>query len=102
MRTNIDRLAISAVAAALQALGTIGDVARDRGEPVLAISVSCVGRRLVMGERTEEEVEAVTQGLPPGSVLAGFYSYGEISPLSGGTAGALHNQTMTLTVLAEA
>ena len=102
MRTNIDRLAISAEAAARQALGTIGRIARDRGEPVLAISVSCVGRRLVMGERTEEEVEAVTQGLPPGSVLAGFYSYGEISPQRGCTGGSLHNQTMTLTVLAEA
>lgn len=102
MRTNIDRLAMSAETAARDALGEIGEHARSQGEPVLAISVSCVGRRLVMGERTEEEVEAVTQGLPPGSVLAGFYSYGEISPQLGYSSGALHNQTMTLTVVSEA
>ncbi len=101
MRTNIDRLAMSAESAARQALGTIGDRARSTGHPVLAISVSCVGRRLVMGERTDEEVEAVTQGLPPGSVLAGFYSYGEISPQVGCAGGELHNQTMTVTVISE-
>lgn len=100
MRTNIDRLAMSAEQAARDALATIAsDLA---GEPVLAISVSCVGRRLVMGERADEEVEAVAGGLPAGSVVAGFYSYGEIAPQAGHTNGALHNQTMTLTVLAEA
>jgi hypothetical protein len=101
MRTNIDRLAMSAEAAANQALVSVGDRARSDARPVLAISVSCVGRRLVMGERTDEEVEAVTQGLPPGSVLAGFYSYGEISPLVGCADGVLHNQTMTVTVISE-
>jgi hypothetical protein len=68
---------------------------------VLALSVSCIGRRLVMGERTEEEVEAVVEQLPAGAVHAGFYSYGEIAPVQGLTMSDLHNQTMTLTVFSE-
>jgi hypothetical protein len=67
---------------------------------VLRLAISCVGRRVVLGERTEEEVEAVLEGLPEGTPLIGFYSYGEISP-SGLLSCDLHNQTMTLTALGE-
>ena len=70
-------------------------------EDALVISVSCVGRRLVLGERTEEEVETVCDGVPPGSGHVGFYSYGEISPSLAGGASQLHNQTMTVTVFSE-
>jgi hypothetical protein len=97
MRTSHENLidsAGSAAASAMQALPPSG--------AALALSVSCVGRRLVLGERTEEEVEAVHEQLNPGSVHAGFYSYGEISPLVPRGSSALHNQTMTVTVFAEA
>ncbi len=67
----------------------------------LALLVSCVGRKLVMGGRVEEEVEAVAEVLSLGSVLTGFYSYGEISPLSSDLSCRLHNQTMTITCLSE-
>ena len=67
---------------------------------VLSLIVSCVGRRLVLGENTEGEIEAVLEQLPSGSVQTGFYSYGEIAP---GTSGFcdLHNQTMTITLIQE-
>ena len=65
------------------------------------ISVSCVGRRLVLGERTEEEVETVQDSAPGRSAHVGFYSYGEISPAVPGGASDLHNQTMTVTVFSE-
>lgn len=68
----------------------------------LALLVSCVGRKLVMGGRVEEEVEAVAEVLSQGAVLTGFYSYGEISPFSTDLSCRLHNQTMTITTLAEA
>lgn len=97
MRTSVERLVGSADDAAAQAVASLGSGAA----PVLALSVSCIGRRLMMGERTEEEVEAVAEQLPPGSVHAGFYSYGEIAPAFGGTQPELHNQTMTLTVITE-
>jgi hypothetical protein len=68
---------------------------------MLSVAISCVGRRLVLGQRTEEETEAVLEALPPGTRQIGFYSYGEISPFSSGRC-ELHNQTMTLTTISEA
>jgi hypothetical protein len=73
----------------------------NASEQTLALLVSCVGRKLVMGGRVEEEVEAVADVLGRAAVLAGFYSYGEISPLSGQVVCKLHNQTMTITRLSE-
>ena len=67
--------------------------------PALALLVSCVGRRLVMGDAVDEEVEAVAGILPPGTMLAGFYSYGEIAPSEATLDCKLHNQTMTITLL---
>jgi hypothetical protein len=67
----------------------------------LAILVSCVGRKLVMGNRVDEEVEAVGDVLGSKAVLTGFYSYGEISPFTPGASCKLHNQTMTITCLSE-
>ncbi|MGO9444383.1 MAG: FIST signal transduction protein [Thiobacillaceae bacterium] len=69
--------------------------------PSLAILISCVGRKLVMGDHVEEEVEAVGSIVGPNCALTGFYSYGEISPLVGSSECRLHNQTMTITHLSE-
>jgi hypothetical protein len=96
MRASTDKLIVSAGAAGDQACQSL---AGER--PTLAISISCVGRRLVLGERTDEEVETVSEVLPQHSAHVGFYSYGEISPAVSGGASGLHNQTMTVTVLAE-
>lgn len=97
MRTNSDRLIDSASKAVRQATR---DLPADSAP--LVIAVSCVGRRLILGQRTEEEVETVVDGAPPGACHVGFYSYGEISPAQGRDAGSeLHNQTMTVTVLSE-
>lgn len=93
MYANFDRLVQGAALAATEAKG-------DREEPVLAIAVSCACRRLVLTDRTEDEIEATLEALPPGSHLVGFYSYGEISPDSDGHI-LLHNQSMTLTTLWE-
>ncbi len=94
MRANFDRVIGGAeTAAAEAAMGHTGQV--------VCISISCVGRRLVLGERIEEEVEAVLDVLPPDSLQVGFYSYGELSPYANGTCD-LHNQTMTITTIAEA
>ncbi|MEI8081303.1 MAG: FIST N-terminal domain-containing protein [Actinomycetes bacterium] len=78
-------------------------LARDRGQSsgaVLSIAISCVGRRMVLGENTEEELEVTLEKLPIGTRQVGFYSYGEISSNGVGMCD-LHNQTMTLTTLFE-
>ena len=93
MQTNVDGLVGGAEEAGAEA-------APDTTDPVLAVAISCVGRRLVMGDRTEEEIEATMTSLPRGSLQVGFYSYGEMSPQRGGVC-ELHNQTMTLTVIGE-
>lgn len=96
MRANFDRLIQGASDAA-----TVAAAPGTASSPTLSIAISCVGRRLVLGERTEEEVEAVFDVLPKGAQQIGFYSYGEISPYSTGHCD-LHNQTMTLTTISEA
>lgn len=65
--------------------------------PDFALLISCVGRKLILGPRTEEEVEAVSEAFPNHTTLAGFYSYGEISPFNHSGTCQLHNQTMTIT-----
>lgn len=69
-------------------------------DDTLSIAISCVGRRLVMGEYTEDELDAALEVLPKGTQQIGFYSYGEISPFATGYCD-LHNQTMTVTTISE-
>ncbi len=94
MQANFDRLVEGAEDAARLTATPTGTGS------VLSIAISCVGRRLVLGSRTEEEVEATLDVLPSGADQIGFYSYGEISPHATGKC-ELHNQTMTLTTIAE-
>lgn len=94
MLSNFDRLIQGAGEAAMASRPA------SAGRTALAIAVSCIGRRLVLGERTEEEIEATLDALPPATEQIGFYSYGEISPFASGHSD-LHNQTMTLTTISE-
>lgn len=96
MHANFDRL----VDGAAQASEEIDLSGYDEDSTLLSIAISCVGRSLVLGQRVEEEIEAVLEGLPEKVRQIGFYSYGELSPLSNGRCD-LHNQTMTLTLLWE-
>ena len=95
MRANFERLIDGAGEAAAQ----IG-IDDYQGGPMLSIAISCIGRRLVLGQRTEEELEAVCHDLPLDSSLIGYYSYGEISPLANGRCD-LHSQTMTISTFWE-
>jgi len=70
-------------------------------DPELALLVSCVGRKLVMDQRTEEEVEEVIGSIGDTAKIVGFYSYGEMAPFAGQDECKLHNQTMTLTLFSE-
>lgn len=100
MRANFDRLIAAADEAGELATKSMAVINKNNKEPVLAIAVSCVGRRLLLGERSEEETESTLGSLPPQTEQIGFYSYGELSPYTSGTCD-LHNQTMTLTTLYE-
>jgi len=93
MRANLDRLIDGAHMAAV-------DTATDPGQHALAVAVSCVGRRLLLGKQTEDEIDATRSGLPEDTTLVGFYSYGEVSSVAAGVCD-LHNQTMTITTFWE-
>lgn len=95
MQATFDRLISGAVSAAKTSSRTL------RTRPELAILVSCVGRKLVLKQRIEEEVQGVRAVLGEQAVLTGFYSYGEISPFLPGAQCKLHNQTMTITTFSE-
>jgi hypothetical protein len=92
MHATNDSLIVGAEAAAAEVLA-----GADHG---LALLVSCIGRRLVMGDDAESEIEAVRATLGPRTRVAGFYSFGEIAPSPLG-ASHLHNQTLTITYLTE-
>jgi len=97
MHASTDTLIDGAQAAAEHAFADAAPAAGD----TLALLVSCVGRKLVMGARVDEEVEAVAAVFGRTARVAGFYSNGEISPLVTSTECRLHNQTMTITFLRE-
>jgi hypothetical protein len=101
MKTNLDRL--------IENAGLAAGAAKHRGTALLGAStpdglclvVSCVGRRLVLGQLTEEEIEVVQDTLGEHTAITGFYSYGELAPFSDIQHCRLHNQTMTLTTVYE-
>ena len=96
MKANFDRL--------IDGAGGAAKVCRQAMDPTpseLAILISCVGRKMVLSQRIEEEVEGVEEVLGSQCVLTGFYSYGEISPFRPAAKPELHNQTMTVTTLSE-
>jgi hypothetical protein len=97
MKTNVNDLVDGATDAAEASLIGLGE-----RRPELALLVSCVGRKLVMKQRIEEEIEAIRGVFGADTSIAGFYSYGELCPFSQGGECRLHNQTMTITTFAEA
>lgn len=90
MKANFDRLTHAAAEAA-------GFIAAKSIVPDFSLLISCIGRKLVLGDKTEEEVKAVNKIFGEHTIQAGFYSYGEITPFNEGGKCQLHNQTMTIT-----
>lgn len=95
MKANFDKL----IDAATDAANSCLDITESK--PKLAILISCVGRKLIMPTRIDEEIEAISEIFGDSTLLSGFYSYGEISPLSPFANCELQNQTMTITGINE-
>jgi len=95
MKANMDRLISGAEQSAQIGKNT------TNGKNQLAFFISCVGRRLVLKQLVEEEVEAANKVLGENTFTTGFYSYGEIAPFDKFTPCSLHNQTMTITTFSE-
>ena len=95
MKSNVDRLIKGAGDSAVKA------ISQTKHKPKLAILVSCIGRRLLLKQLVEEEIEAVGEVLGDDVKVTGFYSFGEIAPADQYSRCELHNQTMTITTLSE-
>lgn len=95
MKGNLDRLIKASHDAALQCSTHSFKTCQ------LAVLISCVGRRVVLGNRTEEEIEVVREVFGDNIIFSGFYSYGEISPSSNNLGCELYNYSMTIVKIFE-
>lgn len=95
MKTDLDSLVAASGTAA------VATKAAASGNPELCIVVSCVGRRLVLGQMAEEELDIIRQEFGSATAMTGFYSYGELAPFNDVVKCQLHNQTMTVTTFSE-
>jgi hypothetical protein len=95
MRANLDKLITASTIAAASTVSV------NKKDPSFALLISCVGRKLVLGPRIEEEIESIRDIIGMNTVFGGFYSYGEISPFNETVNCQLHNQTMTITCFDE-
>ena len=97
MKANFDRLIDGANDAA-----EMSKISLKNSDPDLAILISCVGRKLVLKQRVEEELEIIREVIGENASITGFYSYGEICPIKPFEQHCeLHNQTMTITLFKE-
>lgn len=97
MKANFERLIDGASGAGDMSVEPLGSKPAE-----LAILISCIGRKLVLKERTEEEIEAVRSAIGEQAATIGFYSYGELCPTAPTEKQCrLHNQTMTITTFRE-
>jgi hypothetical protein len=95
MKANFDRLTKAASTAAEQTL------VNHTSKPNFALLISCVGRKIILGSRINEEIKSVKDIFGNNTLMAGFYSYGEISPFDDEIDCQLHNQTMSITTFYE-
>jgi hypothetical protein len=96
MKANFEKLINGAYKAAERSTELMNGL-----KPQLSILISCVGRKLVLKQRVAEEIEAAHSALGKETVITGFYSNGELSPIKAGDNCELHNQTLTITSFIE-
>jgi hypothetical protein len=96
MRGDIQKLIGASAIAAKDSLDSL-----QNHKPQLTLLLSCVGRKIIMDTKVVEEVLAAEEMLNKDCTIAGFYTYGGLSPFGVGTPCELHNQTMTITTFSE-
>jgi hypothetical protein len=96
MRGDIQKLIRASAKAAADSVESL-----KNHKPQLILLLSCVGRKIIMDKKVEEEVLAAEEVLDKNCTVSGFYTYGGLSPFGVGTPCELHNQTMTITAFSE-
>lgn len=89
------------VEAAGKAAEKVSGIALPETQNECSIVVSCIGRKILMGQRVIQEVDTVSKVLGHKNRRIGFYSYGEIAPHCFSDRCELHNETMAITTVTE-
>ena len=95
MRTNTEQI--------INYAGMAGEEAsKYNPKAIFALATNCIGRKLVLGAMSHNEIISIRKTIPPDTLLAGFYSYGEFSRFFvPAQACELHNQTVVITLFDE-
>ncbi len=80
--------------AARRAMDALGGVS-----PSMIFFYSCMARKILLGTRTGEETERISNVVGRHVPIIGFYTYGEYCPNVSGNECKLHNETATVTVV---
>jgi hypothetical protein len=96
MRANINHLVDGAENAAKMTASMHPDQKAE-----LAVLISCIGRKLVLKQRTEEEIDVIRNVFGNDCTMTGFYTYGEYTQTEKNHVCTYENQTMTIAALAE-
>ena len=68
-------------------------------QPEGALIASCAVRNFLLGTRTADELHRIRAGLGMDVPVAGFYAFGEISPLGENSSPKFHNETCVTVLL---
>lgn len=67
--------------------------------PAAALTFSCTGRKLALGSKTYKEIQIAMEALPNNLPISGFYTFGEIAPLTVPGQSYYHNATFVTLLL---
>jgi len=81
--------------AARRAMADLGNASM----PAIIFLYTCMGRRILLGRRTNEETARICSVVGRGVPITGFYTYGEYCPAKRDSGCLLHNETATVTVI---
>ena len=70
--------------------------------PGVAMMFSCTGRKIALGTKTKEEFGNAKEFLRLPVPMTGFYTFGEIGPVTDHTRARYHNTTFVTLLLGEA
>ena len=70
-------------------------------DPQFALLISCAGRRIILKQRVEDEIDDIRWIVWEDCTIAWFYSYGEIWISTWDISYELHNETMTVALFSE-
>lgn len=72
----------------------IGDI-----QPRMVFFYSCMARKIILGQRTQEELDRIRRVFGAEVPIIGFYTYGEYCRVGCGSPSLFHNETATVSVI---